>query len=79
MSPVFSSISKKGYEGRGFNVKAIDKTIIGMGGVTENNLTEFDKLGYTGVGTLGAIWESTNPLESFKKMQQHFTEKQNNI
>ncbi|MDO6738986.1 thiamine phosphate synthase [Wenyingzhuangia sp. 2_MG-2023] len=72
LSPVFSSISKEGYNGRGFDVNHIDKTIVGMGGVTTENLTKFDKLGFKGVGVLGGIWNSENPVEDFKKMQRHF-------
>lgn len=72
LSPVFSSISKQGYNGRGFDVNHIEKTIIGMGGVTTENLAEFDKLGFKGVGVLGGIWNSENPVEDFKKMNNHF-------
>ena len=72
LSPVFSSISKQGYEGRGFNVNPIDKRIIGMGGVSINNLTEFDQLGYKGVGVLGGIWNSDSPIEDFKVMKAYF-------
>ncbi|WP_346883711.1 thiamine phosphate synthase [uncultured Algibacter sp.] len=72
LSPVFSSISKKGYTGRGFDVNHIDKTIIGMGGVSEDNLSEFDALGFNGVGVLGGIWNSEMPLSVFKKMKAHF-------
>ncbi|WP_299381692.1 thiamine phosphate synthase [uncultured Lacinutrix sp.] len=72
LSPVFSSISKEGYNGRGFNVNAIDKTIIGMGGVTVDNLPAFDTLGYNGVGVLGGIWKSDTPVAVFKKMKLHF-------
>lgn len=72
LSPVFSSISKQGYKGRGFNVNHIDKTIIGMGGVTASNLNEFDKLGYKGVGILGGIWNSNQPMEVFKVIKRHF-------
>ena len=73
LSPVFSSISKKGYTGRGFNVNHIDKTIVGMGGVSANNLSEFDNLGYNGVGVLGGIWNSDTPINVFKKMKAHFS------
>lgn len=69
LSPVFSSISKEGYQGRGFDVNNIDKTIVGMGGVTTENLSEFDTLGFQGVGVLGGIWNSENPVEDFKKMK----------
>ena len=72
LSPVFSSISKQGYEGRGFDVNHIDKTIIGMGGVTPDNLSEFDTLGFKGVGVLGGIWNTNAPVKEFKKMKLHF-------
>ena len=72
LSPVFSSISKKGYEGRGFNVNHIDKRIIGMGGVTKNNLSEIQKLGFQGVAVLGGIWNSKTPIEDFKAMQEFY-------
>ncbi|WP_066218134.1 thiamine phosphate synthase [Formosa haliotis] len=72
LSPVFSSISKQGYEGRGFDVNHIDKTIIGMGGVTADNIDRFKALGYKGVGVLGGIWNSENPVEVFIEMQKQF-------
>lgn len=72
LSPVFKSVSKTDMEGRGFNVNHIDKTIIGMGGVTANNLTEFDTLGFAGVGVLGGVWKSQTPVEIFKLMKVHF-------
>ncbi len=72
LSPVFSSISKKGYEGRGFDVNHINKRIVGMGGVTSDNIIEFDKLGFKGVGVLGGIWNSSEPLMEFKKMKSYF-------
>ena len=73
LSPVFASVSKAGYEGRGFDVNAIDKLIIGMGGVTADNLAKFDKLGFKGVGVLGGIWHSDTPVDVFKKMKQHYS------
>ena len=72
LSPVFSSISKVGYKGRGFDVNHIDKTIVGMGGVTTENLAEFDKLGFKGIGVLGGIWNSKNPIDDFITMRSHF-------
>ena len=74
LSPVFSSISKKGYEGRGFDVNTINKRIIGMGGVTTENINEFTKLGFKGVGVLGGIWNSKSPVTDFKKMRDYFTQ-----
>ena len=65
LSPVFESISKKGYKGRGFNVTPIDKLIIGMGGISETNIAKVSELGYRGIGVLGSIWNSSNPKQSF--------------
>lgn len=76
LSPVFSSISKKGYEGRGFDVNHIHKTVVGMGGVTTKNLDDFTKLGFKGVGVLGGIWNSEHPVSDFKLMNDHLRFKQ---
>lgn len=73
LSPVFNSISKEGYQGRGFDVTRINKLIIGMGGVSTINLEEFTKLGFRGVGVLGGIWNSSSPVQDFKIMRDHFT------
>ena len=72
LSPVFSSISKVGYEGRGFDVNAIDKTIVGMGGVNTETIPKVLKLGYKGIGVLGGVWNAENPLESFKNIKEQF-------
>ena len=70
LSPVFSSISKEGYQGRGFDVNGINKLIIGMGGINESNIqTTFD-LGFKGIGVLGGVWNSSNPVEAFKSIQK---------
>ncbi len=72
LSPVFTSISKQGYEGRGFDVNHIDKTIIGMGGATSENIESFKTLGYKGVGILGGIWNSNKPVDAFKEIKKLF-------
>ncbi|MBE7687673.1 thiamine phosphate synthase [Tenacibaculum finnmarkense genomovar ulcerans] len=72
LSPVFSSISKKGYQGRGFDVNHIDKTIIGMGGITSETISKTLALGFQGIGVLGGVWNSQNAVESFKKIQKEF-------
>lgn len=78
LSPVFSSISKQGYEGRGFNVNFINKKIIGMGGITTRNLAEITRLGFSGVGVLGGIWNSHTPIADFKTMKNYFSQTNNN-
>ena len=70
LSPVFSSISKQGYEGRGFDVNHIDKFIVGMGGINAKTIPETCKLGFKGVGVLGGVWNTDNPVESFMELKQ---------
>jgi len=72
LSPVFSSISKQGYLGRNFDVNHIDKLIIGMGGVNVDALPETFKLGFKGVGVLGGVWNTENPIESFKDLKEKY-------
>ncbi|WP_272149873.1 thiamine phosphate synthase [Tenacibaculum aiptasiae] len=74
LSPVFSSISKKGYEGRGFDVNHIDKTIIGMGGINANTIGKTLTLGFQGIGVLGGVWNAENPVESFKEIKRSYEE-----
>lgn len=74
LSPVFSSISKKGYEGRGFDVNHIDKTIIGMGGINASTIGKTLVLGFQGIGLLGGVWNAENPLESFKEIKRSYEE-----
>jgi thiamine-phosphate pyrophosphorylase len=73
LSPVFSSISKKGYKGKGFNVKNSDKLIIGMGGVDLSTISEIFKLGFKGIGVLGGVWNRQNPLQSFIDLKNKYT------
>lgn len=72
LSPVFSSISKKGYQGRYFNVHQIDKRMIGMGGINATNVEETIQLGFNGIGVLGGVWNVENSVESFKNIKQHY-------
>lgn len=72
LSPVFSSISKKGYEGRGFKVNHIDKIIIGMGGINAETIAETVALGYKGVAVLGGIWNGENPVKSFVELKEKY-------
>lgn len=73
LSPVFSSISKQGYEGRGFDVNDSDKLIIGMGGITIETISEVFKLGFKGIGVLGGVWNMDNPIESFIELEKQYT------
>ncbi len=66
LSPVFNSITKKGYSGRNFDVRHSAKKIIGVGGVKEANLAKTKQLGYAGIGILGAVWNASCPQENFR-------------
>ncbi len=68
LSPVFGSISKAGYEGKGFDVTDIDSTIIGMGGINASTIPEAIKLGFKGVGVLGGVWNTTSSETSFMEL-----------
>ena len=70
LSPVFSSISKQGYKGRGFDVSDLDEFIVGMGGINAETLQDAFDLGFRGIGVLGGIWNSDNILESFLAIYQ---------
>lgn len=77
ISPVFQSISKKGY-GKGSNIlndiKKRDNQnakLIALGGIHENNINEVLKSNVDGVALLGAIWENNQPVEIFKKCRKN--------
>jgi thiamine-phosphate pyrophosphorylase len=69
LSPIFSAISKPGYEGRGFKVSHIPKKIVGMGGINATTTPKAMALGFEGVGALGGIWADENPIEAFKSIK----------
>ena len=72
LSPVFSSISKQGYEGKGFDVNSSEKLIVGMGGITDKTVQQTLKLGFKGIGVLGGVWNMENPVESFVALKKHY-------
>ena len=78
LSPVFDSISKKGYLGKfdkdfsintyqEKNVKGCVRHIFALGGINESNIKEVFERGFYGAALLGYIWEDTK--ESLKKFK----------
>ena len=66
LSPVFNSISKQGYKGKGFDVSDLDQYVIGMGGINVKTAPKAKALGFHGVGVLGGIcWDMDDYLERF--------------
>lgn len=77
ISPVFPSISKKGYGENSTIVNDIKKRnnsnvkLIALGGINENNINKFLENDVDGVALLGAIWENDEPLNVFRKCRQN--------
>jgi thiamine-phosphate pyrophosphorylase len=77
ISPVFPSISKKGYGENSTILNDIKKRdnsnvkLIVLGGINEKNINEVFESGVDGVALLGAIWESDEPINVFKKCRQN--------
>ncbi|MCF8713493.1 thiamine phosphate synthase [Joostella atrarenae] len=72
LSPVFNSISKENYQGKGFDASSLKKNIIALGGVHATNIESAYNLGYSGVAVLGSVWNAKDPLESFKSINQKY-------
>ncbi|UNY99921.1 thiamine phosphate synthase [Zhouia spongiae] len=70
LSPVFDSISKEGYHGKGFMVEGIKDNIIALGGVTGDKLKSLLEMGYSGAAVLGAVWKANNPQEAFSDIMK---------
>ena len=75
LSPVFSSISKKAYKGKGFEVNHIDKNIIGLGGISIHNIAETINKGFSGIAVLGSVWANKNYLSNFLKIKNSYYSK----
>jgi thiamine-phosphate pyrophosphorylase len=80
ISPVFDSISKQGYKATvdpdGINTlreKLITQNkhcpqIVGLGGVSAENIKALSVNGFDGAAVLGSIWEAADPAVAFAKL-----------
>lgn len=73
LSPVFESISKKGYR-QDFDLHQLKeaikgRSIIALGGIDEDKVETCRNLGFAGVAVLGAIWEGRDAVGKFKKLK----------
>lgn len=77
LSPVYDSISKKGYKAVSFDFKELlspRKTkILALGGITSSNYKQTIEMGFDGVAFLGSIWNRQNGLEEFHKLMDKCT------
>lgn len=77
ISPFFPSISKKGYGTDSTVIESLkernnpDVKLIGLGGIDSSRIHEVFGLGVDGVALLGAIWESDEPLNVFRKCRKN--------
>ncbi len=74
LSPIFDSISKKGYRSTFTDQAALSyaisgKNIIALGGIDEDKIDICRKLGFAGVAVCGAIWNSSSIVEKFKRLK----------
>lgn len=80
-SPVFPSVSKRGYEpaddvvdvavllGRRSSEQR-KTTVLALGGIKPENVAQCIELGFDGVAVLGALWQAKEPLKVFAQFQQ---------
>jgi thiamine-phosphate pyrophosphorylase len=74
-SPVFSSISKKDYKPKeslsvvGDQLHGIQHRVIGLGGITPQNIHQLKKIGFYGAATLGYVWQSEDPVNAFREIK----------
>jgi thiamine-phosphate pyrophosphorylase len=73
LSPVFDSISKKGYKGS-FEIEDLKlllkkrKNVIALGGINAKNIQAVKQVGFFGAASIGAVWENKNPIKSYKEL-----------
>lgn len=77
ISPVFPSISKKGY---GTDTKVLesirqrendDSGLIALGGINQHNIDTVFSEDVDGAALLGAVWESKEPLKTYTQCRQN--------
>ena len=77
-SPVFDSISKPGYKGNidlkqaAVILNSIEQKakIVALGGIDLENIHAVGEAGFDGAAVLGAIWQSSYPLQKFLEFKR---------
>ena len=81
LSPVFDSISKKGYTSAfdlktlGSSLRRLKRNLIALGGIDEDKIEIVREIGFAGVAVLGAVWNSKNPIEKFQRIKEKCAKK----
>ncbi len=80
LGPIFPSISKRGYAPRRtpeefaaiveyWHKENKGHPVVALGGITPENIGGLRHMGFAGAAVVGAIWESSSPVESFKALK----------
>ncbi len=80
LSPIFNSISKKGYSSN-FSIDKLRSSLVGdhrfpiyaLGGITTENITITKKIGFDGAATIGSIWNRNSVSERVAQLQMMMT------
>ncbi len=82
LSPIFDSISKEGYNSAFTpeQIRAaaksgiIDKRVISLGGINEDNILQVKDYGFGGAAVLGNLWDKFDPDfdYNYKELVEHF-------
>ncbi len=80
LSPIFDSITKSQYQS-GFkefsltnNLKNTPYKVVALGGITDEKIPIVKRMGFYGMGLLGALWTSEEPLKIFENVQNKLNE-----
>ncbi|MEM7104507.1 MAG: thiamine phosphate synthase [Bacteroidota bacterium] len=75
LSPIFDSISKANY-GSAFDfshlkgvIPKVKKNVVALGGIDTTNIRICQDIGFYGVGALGSVWLSPNPLAAIHALK----------
>lgn len=77
ISPIYPSISKKGYSSDKNWEQEIhlrtnhNTTVVALGGITPERIPLLKKMSFDDYALLGAIWQSDNPLKTFELCQYY--------
>lgn len=76
LSPIFDSISKEGYTAAGFDQQELADTlqqaqmpVYALGGVSIDKVPLVRRMGFQGIGLLGAVWGSADPVAALQDFQ----------
>ncbi len=74
LSPIFDSISKEGYSAAGFDPQEVTDAlqraqmpVYALGGIDVEKVPVVRRMGFHGIGLLGAVWGADDPLAALQE------------